>query len=96
MRRVARRSGNCSDFGHEREPEVEVEDVGLRDEADGGGDLGGEHAPARLALVEVERAVGLRVEATAVEDDEPCVDPGAAQRLDVRPRDPGDVHAGRA
>ncbi len=70
---------------HEREPEVEVEDVGARQQAR-------ERAPlrqltAREPAAAVERPVRLRVECAPVEDDEPCVDAAPAQRLDVLPRD---------
>ena len=64
---------------HEREPEVEVEDVGPREEPR-------ERAPllelaAREGAVPVEARVGLGVEPVALEDDEPRVDAAAAQRL---------------
>ena len=71
--RAARRSGNWSGLRHEREPEVEVEDVGARQQPR-------ERAPLRRAAgatsraVPVERLVGLRVEPVALEDDEPRVD----------------------
>ena len=74
---------------HEREPEVEVEDVGAREQAR-------ERAPlrellAREAAAPVERPVRLRVPQLAVEDDEPRVDVLAPQREHVLPRDPGEV-----
>ena len=76
-------------FRHEREPEVEVEDVGVAEEP-------GERAPLGQLLpdepaVPVERLVGLGVELVALEDDEPRVDPLAPQREHVLPRDAGGV-----
>ena len=73
----------------EGEPEDEVEDVGLREQA-------GERAPLdRLAPDEAARAVqvdvGLGVERVALEDDEPRVDPAAAEGLRDRPRHAGGV-----
>jgi len=38
--------------------------------------------------VSLERPVGFRVELVAVEDDEPCIDASAAERVHVRPRHP--------
>ena len=74
---------------HERQAEVEVEDVGAREQAR-------ERAPlrellAREAAAAVERPVRLRVPQLAVEDDEPRVDVLAPQREHVLPRDPGEV-----
>jgi hypothetical protein len=68
-----------------------VEHVRARDEPQRGRDLRREHAPARRALVEVERLVGLRVQPAPVEDDEARIDAGAALRGGVRPGDAGDV-----
>ena len=73
----------------QRQAEVEVEDVGLRREPRERGELLRE--PLRQRPVPVERPVGLRVQAPALEDDEPCVDALPSQRLDVLPRDAGDV-----
>ena len=57
----------------QRQPEVEVEDVGLRRELREGRELLRE--PLRQRPVPVERDVGLGVQRAALEDDEPCVDP---------------------
>ena len=77
---------------HEGQPEVEVEDVGLRQQPGEGAELGRE--PQRQRAAPVERPVGLGVELPAVEDDEPGVDPLPTLRLDVLPGDAGDVHRG--
>ena len=69
----------------ERQPEDEVEQVGARDQLGERAPLGG-LTPDEPA-VELERAVGLRVELVAVEDDERRLDPAPPERLDVRPRD---------
>ena len=68
----------------ERQPEREVEEVGAREKL-------GERLPLRHlapdeAPFQVERAVGLRVQRVAVEDDQLCVDPPAPEGLHVRPR----------
>src|SRR5581483_10208940 len=73
----------------QRQPEVEVEDVRAGGEAREGGELRRE--PLRERAVPVERPVRLVVEPAALEDDEPRVDALAPQRLDVLPRDAGDV-----
>ena len=72
-------------LGDERQPEDEVEQVGARDQLGERAPLGG-LTPDEPA-VELERAVGLRVELVAVEDDERRLDPAPPERLDVRPRD---------
>ena len=46
---------------------------------------------AREAAGAVERDVGLGMQRVALEDDEPCVDPSAPERLRRRPRDAGRV-----
>ncbi len=75
----------------EREPEIEVEDVRLRQQL-------GERSPLDGLLAEqarprpVQVPVGLvRAERLRVEDDETRVDPAPAKRLHVRPADPGQV-----
>jgi hypothetical protein len=75
----------------EREPEVEVEDVGLREELR-------ERAPLDELLAQEAFPGTLQVpvrlvwtERLRVEDDEPRVDAAFAQRLHVRPPDPGQV-----
>ncbi len=73
---------------HERQPEVEVEDVGAREQAQEGRPL--RRLLSDEAAAALERPVGLRVERVAVEDHELRVDAAPAQCLDVRPR-----HAGR-
>ena len=74
----------------QRQPEVEVEDVGLRSESGECGELLRELHRQRPAAI--ERPVGLVVQLPALEDDEPCVDALAPQRLHVLPGDPRDVH----
>ena len=81
------REAECRELERARqegEPEDEVEDVGLREQA-------GERAPLdRLAPDEAARAVevdvGLGVERVALEDDEPGIDPATAKGLGDRPR----------
>ena len=75
---------------HEREPEVEVEDVGARQQPTEGVPL--RQLAAHLAAVAFERPVRLRVHAVALEDDERGVDTAPPQRLDVRPGHAGRVH----
>src|SRR4029079_5354961 len=74
---------------HERQPEVEVEDVRPRQQPRESAPLG------ELAAQEARRAaqvdVGFGVQPVAVEDDELRVDAELAQRLHVRPRDAGRV-----
>src|SRR5437764_42411 len=82
--------GKLQRLRNEGEAEVEVEDVGAREEPS-------ERAPLHELAAEesagaVERPVGVGVEAAALEDDEAGVDAATAERLDVRPRHPGDVH----
>ncbi len=76
-------------LGDEREAEVEVEDVGVREQPRQRSEL--RQQPARQAAVAVERPVGLGMEAAAVDDDEPRVHAGAPQRLHVLPGDAGHV-----
>src|SRR5262249_23014558 len=75
-----------------REPKVEMEDVGLREESREGGRLGGE--PAGEAAAAVERDVSLRMELAAGEKDEPGVDAFSLPGLRVLPGGPRDVHGG--
>ena len=75
---------------HEREPEVEVEDVGLGREPREGSPLR-QLLPQKTASPR-EVDVRLRVQPVTVEDDEPRIDTASAERLDIRPRDPGGVH----
>ena len=76
-------------FRHERQPEVEVEDVGLRSSR-----VNARHWVELLPgepAAPVERLVGLGVELVPLEDDEPRVDPAAPERQHVLPRDAGRV-----
>jgi hypothetical protein len=68
---------------HECQSEVEVEDIGARQESQQGGPLG--ELLSGKAAVALERPVGLGVERVAVEDDELRVDSMTAKSLDVRP-----------
>ena len=68
---------------HERQPEVEVEDVGLRQQPRERRELG--RKPPRQPAAPLERPVGLGVQPAAVEDDEPRVDALAPQRLGRSP-----------
>ncbi len=77
---------------HQRPAEVEVKDVGLRQQPEEGRPLYGLAPPE--AAGPVERQIGLRMELLALDDDEPGVDALAAQRLHVRPRDPRHVQRG--
>ena len=74
---------------HEREAEDEVEDVRLREQPRERAPLG--RLAAREAAGAVERDVGFGVQRVALEDDEPCVDAAAPERLGRRPRDAGRV-----
>ena len=74
---------------HEREPEVEVEDVGVAEQPRERAPLG-QLLPGEPA-VPVERLVRLGVELVALEDDEPRVDALAPEREHVLPRDAGGV-----
>src|SRR5262249_43336124 len=73
----------------QRQPEVEVEDVGARRELREGGELLRELQ--RKRPVPVERPVGLVMQPSALEYDEPRVHAPPLERLDVLPRDPCDV-----
>src|SRR5262249_23286298 len=76
---------------HERQSEVEVEDVGAWKEPRKRGEL--ERLPAPLgSLGQVKIGVGLGVGGLRVEDDELRVDALSPQRLHVRPADPREVH----
>src|SRR5204862_1765601 len=74
----------------ERQPEVEVEDVGARQQPRERAELEGLPPPVG-ALRKMQVLVGLRVRRLRVEDDEPGVDPLSPQRLDVRPPDAREV-----
>src|SRR5581483_7303424 len=73
----------------ERQPEVEVKDVGAREQLRKRTPL--LQLTCGEAAAELERPVRLRMEPVAVEDDELRVDAAAAEGLDVRPRDAGRV-----
>ena len=73
------------------QPEVEVEDVGARQELGERAKLKGLPTPRRV-LRQVKVEVGLRVSRLSVEDDELGVDALSPQRLYVRPADARKVH----
>jgi hypothetical protein len=77
---------------HEGEPEVEVEDVRLRQQARQRLRLD-ELAPQQWAVrPPVQVPVRLGVRGVDLEDDEPRVDALPPQRLHVRPSHPGEIH----
>ena len=82
--------GELDRLRDQRQPEVEVEDVGLGREPGEGRELLRQLHGQRPATV--ERPVGLVVQLPALEDDEPRVDTLPPQRLNVLPGNPGDVH----
>ena len=77
---------------HECPAEVEVEDVGPRQQAQERRPLHGLTPPESARPV--ERPVSLWMELLALHDDEPRVDALPPQRLHVRPRDPRHVQRG--
>ena len=85
----SRSAGNCSDRGTSVRPKTK-----WKTSVCGSSFASARHC-ARLAAREaagaVERDVGLGVQRVALEDDEPCVDAAAPERLGRRPRDAGRV-----
>ena len=77
-------------LGRERQPEVEVEDVRLREEPQPAPPL--RRLPPGEAAAPLERPSASGWRLVAVEHDEPRVNPSAPERLDVRPRHAGRVH----
>jgi hypothetical protein len=76
-------------LGHEGEPEDEVEHVRARKQPRERAPL--RRLPPEEATVPLERPIRFRMKAIALEHDEPGVDASLAQRLHVRPWNPGRV-----